>query len=122
MLHTPERTFARCPLLFTVVCAVASRYYTERPELYSIAMHFAMTSAASSLMESKKSVELCQAYLLLSVWSLPSRKYDEDRAWLYLGLAIRMAMDLNLHLPTNIDPVSEQQEREILVSHLSLSF
>jgi hypothetical protein len=84
-------------------------------------MHFAMTSAASSLMESKKSVELCQAYLLLSVWPLPSRKYDEDRAWLYLGLAIRMAMDLNLHLPTNIDTVgeqvSEQQEREILVSY-----
>lgn len=79
-------------------------------------MHFAMTSAASSLMDSKKSVELCQAYLLLSVWPLPSRKYDEDRAWLYLGLAIRMAMDLNLHLPTNVDYAGEQQEREILVS------
>lgn len=114
VLHTPATTFARCPLLFTVVCAVAARYYTERPELYSIAMHFAMTSAASSLMDSKKSVELCQAYLLLSVWPLPSRKYDEDRAWLYLGLAIRMAMDLNLHLPTNVNVVSEQQEREIL--------
>lgn len=67
-------------------------------------------------MDSKKSVELCQAYLLLSVWPLPSRKYDEDRAWLYLGLAIRMAMDLNLHLPTNVDIVGEQQEREVLVS------
>lgn len=114
MLHTPEITFARCPLLFTVVCAVAARYYTDRPELYSIAMHFAMTSAASSLMDSKKSVELCQAYLILSVWPLPSLKYDEDRAWLYLGLAIRMAMDLNLHIPTNADIVSENQEREIL--------
>ncbi|KAG8820410.1 hypothetical protein FRC17_010157 [Serendipita sp. 399] len=114
VLHTPATTFARCPLLFTVVCAVASRYFTERPELYSIAMHFAMTSAASSLMDSKKSVELCQAYLLLSMWPLPSRKYDEDRAWLYLGLAIRMAMDLDLHLPTNVDVTSEQQQREIL--------
>lgn len=92
-------------------------------------MHFAMTSAASSLMDSKKSVELCQAYLILSVWPLPSRKYDEDRAWLYLGLAIRMAMDLNLHMPTNADIVSEHQEREILVSpprpfllHLPLTF
>ncbi|PVG01932.1 hypothetical protein CPB86DRAFT_751962 [Serendipita vermifera] len=114
VLHTPETTFARCPLLFTVVCAVASRYYTERRELYSIAMHFAMGSAASSLMDSKKSVELCQAYLLLSIWPLPSRKYDEDRTWLYLGLAIRMAMDLNLHLPTKVEWLSEQQEREVL--------
>jgi len=82
-------------------------------------MHFAMNSAASSLMDSKKSVELCQAYLLLSIWPLPSRKYDEDRAWLYLGLAIRMAMDLNLHVPTNVDIVGEQQEREVLVSFMS---
>ncbi|KAG8750329.1 hypothetical protein FRC14_000635 [Serendipita sp. 396] len=114
ILHTPATTFARCPLLFTVVCAVASRYFTERPELYSIAMHFAMTSAASSLMDSKKSVELCQAYLLLSMWPLPSKKHDEDRAWLYLGLAIRMAMDLDLHLPTIVEVSSEQQQREIL--------
>lgn len=113
-LHKPATTFARCPLLFTVVCAVASRYHTERPELYSIAMHFAMTSAASSLTDSKKSVELCQAYLLLSLWPLPCRKYDEDRAWIYLGLAIRMAMDLNLHIPVDIEAANEEQEREIL--------
>ena len=79
-------------------------------------MHFAKDSAASSLVDSKKSVELCQAYLLLSMWPLPSRKYDEDRAWLYLGLAIRMAMDLNLHIPVNVKATDEHQEREILVS------
>jgi hypothetical protein len=99
-----------------LVCAVASRYYTERRELYSIAMHFAIGSAASSLTDSKKSVELCQAYLLLAIWPLPARKYDEDRTWLYLGLAIRMAMDLNLHLPTKLEWLSEQQEREVSVT------
>lgn len=52
-------------------------------------MHFAMQSASAALVDSKKSVELCQAFILLSIWSLPSLKHEEDRTWLYLGLAIR---------------------------------
>ena len=114
------------------VCAIASRFYRERPELYSIAMHFAKTSAASTLVEGRKSIELCQAYLLLAVWSSGSTKtFDEDRGWLWLGYAIRyalmedvvaqthrlrisMAMDLNLHLPPRTPPLTETQEREEL--------
>lgn len=74
------------------VCAIASRFYRERPELYSIAMHFAKNSAGSTLVEGHKSTELCQAYLLLAVWSSGSTKtFDEDRGWLWLGYAIRYA-------------------------------
>lgn len=74
------------------VCAIASRFYRERPELYSIAMHFAKASAASTLVEGHKSVELCQAYLLLAIWSSGNtRTFDEDRGWLWLGYAIRYA-------------------------------
>jgi hypothetical protein len=72
-----------------LVCAIASRYHTERPELYSIAMHFARRAAASSLIEAAKSVELCQAYILMSVYSMPSRRWEDAREWLYLGLALR---------------------------------
>jgi hypothetical protein len=108
-IHTPERTFGRCPFLFTVgayqrttflsdyailisvpkVCAIASRYYAPKASIYKYAMHFAKTAAASSLIDGWKSVELCQAYLLLSVYSVPARRWEDDRSWLYLGLAIR---------------------------------
>jgi len=38
----------------------------------------------------------------------------EQRSWLYLGLAIRTATDLNLHIPIKEKPRNEWQAREIL--------
>ncbi|KAF8881560.1 hypothetical protein BD779DRAFT_1545499 [Infundibulicybe gibba] len=105
VLHTPATTFARCPFLLPlVICAISSRYYAEKSEVYPIAMHFAKHSAANALINGWKSVELCQAYILMSIYAVPARRWEDDRSWLYTGLAIRIATDLNLH----------QQEREIL--------
>ncbi|KIJ37500.1 hypothetical protein M422DRAFT_781631 [Sphaerobolus stellatus SS14] len=114
VIHTPQRTFGRCPFLFTVVCAISSRYYAPKSHIYKYAMHFAKTAAASSLIDGFKSVELCQAYLLMSAYSVPARRWEEDRSWLYLGLAIRIATDLNLHQPSSTKPTSEKHERELL--------
>ncbi|TFK71035.1 hypothetical protein BDN72DRAFT_493272 [Pluteus cervinus] len=115
VLHTPANTFARCPFLFTVVCAISSRYYPQKSEIYPIAMHFAKHSAANALIDGWKSVELCQAYILMSVYAVPARRWEEDRSWLYTGLAIRIATDLNLHQASPLSKAtSEKQEREIL--------
>ncbi|CAE6458081.1 unnamed protein product [Rhizoctonia solani] len=113
-IHTPAFVFDRCPFLFTAICAISSRYYTKRPELYSIAMHFAKQSAAMALIDGWKSVELIQAYILMSVYPAPARLWEEDRTGLYLGLAIRMATDLKLHLPGQGKAAGEAHEREIL--------
>ncbi|KAI1793795.1 hypothetical protein LXA43DRAFT_206444 [Ganoderma leucocontextum] len=114
VLHTPASTFARCPFLFTVVCAISSRYYTEKSEIYPIAMHFAKHAAASALLNGWKSVELSQAYILMSLYGVPARRWEEDRNWLYTGLAIRIATDLNLHVVSNVKPKTEKQEREMV--------
>ncbi|THH32747.1 hypothetical protein EUX98_g1452 [Antrodiella citrinella] len=113
VLHTPASTFTRCPFLFTVVCAIASRYY-EKSEIYPIAMHFAKHAAANALITGWKSVELAQAYILLSVFTVPERRWEEHRGWLYIGLAARLATDLNLHQVSPVKPTSERQEREML--------
>ncbi|CCL98870.1 uncharacterized protein FIBRA_00877 [Fibroporia radiculosa] len=113
-IHTVQSTFARCPFLFTVVCAVSSRYYKEKSEIYPIAMHFARRAAADGLLNGWKSVELSQAYILLSTYAVPARRWEEDRSWMYIGLAIRIATDLNLHQVSAIKPKSDQQKREIL--------
>ncbi|KAA1473232.1 hypothetical protein DENSPDRAFT_779779 [Dentipellis sp. KUC8613] len=112
-LHTPASTFSRCPFLFTVVCATALRY-SDKPEVYPIAMHFAKSAAANALIDGWKSVELCQAYILMSIYAVPARRWEEDRSWLYTGLAIRIATDLNLHQPQTRKPQNETQEREML--------
>ncbi|KAF9039281.1 fungal-specific transcription factor domain-containing protein [Panaeolus papilionaceus] len=114
VLHTPASTYQRCPFLFTVICAISSRYYAEKSEIYPIAMHFAKHSAANALIDGWKSVELCQAYILMSIYAVPARRWEEDRSWLYTGLAIRIATDLNLHLVSTVKPQSERQEREIM--------
>ncbi|KAJ7692180.1 hypothetical protein B0H14DRAFT_3046906 [Mycena olivaceomarginata] len=105
VLHTPQKTLFRSPFLFTVVCALASKFCTERPELYPQAMHFAQMAAGTALIGGQKRVDLVQAYLLMATYPVPSRRWDEDRGWIYLGLAIRMATDLNLHLPSTATPM-----------------
>ena len=96
------------------MCAISSRYYTEKSEIYPIAMHFAKHAAASALLNGWKSVELSQAYLLMSLYGVPARRWEEDRNWLYTGLAIRLATDLNLHVVSNVKPRTEKQEREMV--------
>jgi len=52
-------------------------------------MHFARHAAANALTDGWKSVELCQAYILLGTYGVPAKRWEEDRSWLYIGLAIR---------------------------------
>ncbi|KAF8163242.1 fungal-specific transcription factor domain-containing protein [Crassisporium funariophilum] len=108
--HTPERLIWSSPFLFTVVCAVASRYHTSRTGLYQLAMEFARDLAGKALVEGAQSVEICQAYLILAVYPVPKKKWAEDRSWLLMGVAIRMAIELELNDP----PPPECDEREAL--------
>ena len=66
-LHTASSVRKRCPFLFTVVCASSARYYTKKPQLYPLLVHFAKKAAASALIDGWKSVEMCQAYIILGV-------------------------------------------------------
>ncbi len=53
-------------------------------------MRFAKHSAANTLVQDEmKSVELCQAYILMSIYAVPQRSWDRDQSWLYTGLAVR---------------------------------
>lgn len=73
----------------TTVCAVSSRYFFERPGLYKIAMHFAKAAAASTVVDGWKTVETCQAYLILAAYGFPTRRFEEDRGWCYTAIATR---------------------------------
>lgn len=77
-----------------------------------------------------KSVEIVQAYLLLSLWGCGTpERYEQDKTWLLLGMAIRfdlssfavadeltllisiirMAIDLNLHRKTAVHSQDTQE-------------
>jgi len=52
-------------------------------------MHFAKSAASNALKNGWKSVELCQAYILMSIYAKPALHWEDDRSWLFVGLAIR---------------------------------
>lgn len=113
-LYTPQRTLTRSSFMFTVICALASRFYTQRPELHVELMRYAQLAAGTALIGGPKNVELCIGYILLSLYPQPTKRWEDERGWLYLGLAIRIAVDLNLHLPNTAKPQNELHAREQL--------
>lgn len=101
--HTPALVCSRSPFLLTVICAISSKFYEPRPDLHPKLMDLARKLAFSVPEKGYKSVEIVQAYLLLTWWgSGPVERYENDKTWLLLGIAIRMATDLNLHRKTTV--------------------
>ncbi|TFK55165.1 hypothetical protein OE88DRAFT_1006449 [Heliocybe sulcata] len=97
--HTPQSLIHASPFLFTVICTVASRYYDSYPQLYPLLMSFARDAAGKALVDASKTVETCQAYLLLAVYPKPRKRWAEDRSWTLMGVAIRLATELRLNQP-----------------------
>lgn len=121
--HTPSFVFSRSAFLFTCVCTVAAKFYTKRPELHAKCLAIAKKVALDCIGRGYKSVEIVQGFLLLVMWNQPSERWEEDKTWIFSGIAIRMAQDLNLHrksvasLPGNTnrdDPAVIDREKEII--------
>ncbi|KAI9455377.1 hypothetical protein F5148DRAFT_1226132 [Russula earlei] len=113
-IHSAASVMRRCPFLFTVVCALSSRYYKPRPGLYKVAIHFAKAAAASAFIDGWKCVEMCQAYLMLTAYASPTRRFEDHRSGFYSGIATRVALELGLNRDTNVRALDERHERELL--------
>ncbi len=77
-------------------------------------MDLARQEAGSAFLICQKRVEVVQAFYLLSLYPIPARRWEEDRSWIHLGQAIRVAMDMNLHHPNTARPRDELHAREML--------
>lgn len=96
--HTPSLVCSRSPFLLTTICAISSKFYTEKPDLHPRLNELAKKLAFNVPARGYKSVEIVQAYLLLTLWGCGAvERFEQDKTWLLLGMAIRMATDLNLH-------------------------
>lgn len=107
VLHTPNFVRSRSPFLLTVIILIASQFYAPRPELHDKAVEYARRCSNMIVENGWKSIEITQAYLLLSLWGESAPNFEQDKAWLYSGLGIRMATDMNLDrtpVPRGSDP------------------
>jgi hypothetical protein len=72
------------------VCAISARFHNPRPELHNKLTDISKKLAFSVPAAGYKSLEIVQAYLLLSLWGTgPVERYEQDRTWMLLGMAIR---------------------------------
>lgn len=134
--HTPSLVCSRSPFLLTTsklttphmcndlsfaVCAISSKFYTQRPELHQQLAELAQKLAFSVPAKGYKSLEIVQAYLLLTLWGCGAvERYEYDKTWLLLGMAIRFVslhLTDSLHLVTSIiqdgdrpEPTSEDND------------
>ncbi|KAG8863074.1 hypothetical protein FRB96_009254 [Tulasnella sp. 330] len=117
--HTPSLVCSRSPFLLTAICAVSSKFHhTARVEVHQRLNKIARKLAFSVLEQGFKSVEVVQAYIILALWGVgPVERYEQERTWVMLGLAIRVATDLNMHrkIPEVTDevPDAEAQTKEL---------
>ncbi|KAF8597271.1 hypothetical protein BDV93DRAFT_373268 [Ceratobasidium sp. AG-I] len=114
-LHTFDGLRQQSPFLMTVICAVASRFSIDDQALYPTLMSQVRALTAKAVRDGWKSLEDCQAYLLLSLYPLPAVNRTEDRSWYFLGCAISMALDLRLYDQGPARFTDEIEERKQLV-------
>lgn len=105
--HTPSLVCSRSPFLLTTseswcvssgergsnflqVSAISAKFYSPRPELHGKLTELSKKLAFSVPAQGYKSLEIVQAYLLLALWGTgPVERYEQDRTWMLLGMAIR---------------------------------
>ncbi|TFK55329.1 hypothetical protein OE88DRAFT_1642509 [Heliocybe sulcata] len=108
-LHSVTYVRNRCPFLFTVLIMAGCKFF--KAELYKPCQKLAHEFAVRAFAEGWKSVEVVQAFASLTYWKEP----DDNRTWMYIGYACRMAVDLGLNRWVPQPPATEtdfqRQER-----------
>ncbi|KZT70052.1 hypothetical protein DAEQUDRAFT_765076 [Daedalea quercina L-15889] len=110
VLHTPQYVLSKSSLLFTTILYVASREWTHRPKLHELARAHAAGSVKEAVKEGYKTIETCQALVLLSLFPAPHTSSVDSRASMFMGVAVRIAQDLRL----DEQPPADLPERERL--------
>lgn len=52
-------------------------------------MEYGQLAAGTALISGTKNEEMSAAYLLMQLYPVPAKRWDEERSWIYLGVAIR---------------------------------
>lgn len=106
-----------CALLHIIVCAVAARYSEAHEDRLPVLAEFARDLAGQALVNGRKTIEECQAFLILSVYQLPRKHFDEQIHWLCMGLAFTIALELRLNDPPRRDELAAFESQDSDLAH-----
>lgn len=109
MLHTFSYVRQRSPFLLAAILAAAAR--TFNPAIHKDLREHTERLFAQNFIRGESSPEVIQAVLILTYWKQP----DDTRAFINVGLAIRMAIELGWHTltvqPDGINTAHAELER-----------
>lgn len=77
-------------------------------------VEFARDMAGKALVEGRKTIDECQAFLIQSVYQLPRKHFEEQRGWLFMGLAFSLAEELKLNEPPRDDDFADMDSKEMM--------
>jgi hypothetical protein len=110
-LHTLTYVRQKSSFLLSAVLTAASKSF--EPALYPSIHAHAEKLFMEAFQRGDKSAETVQAIMVLTYWKEPS----DTRAWMSVGLAIRMSMDLGWHklgtTLTSPKDLTDTRQREI---------
>jgi hypothetical protein len=97
--HTAERLGQRSPFLLTAICAVAAHFSESHTGKAQQLAELAKRLCFEVPGRGSKTIEIVQAFLILTNWTIasPPQRHEEDKSFLILGLAKSMLGDLGLH-------------------------
>ncbi|GAA5998910.1 fungal specific transcription factor domain-containing protein [Rhodotorula paludigena] len=108
-LHTLDFCRRTSTVLFSAILAVSAKF--SRPDLYPALLANAKQLVGRGIVEARASVGLIQAILALVYWKEPM----DQSAWVRIGIAIRMGLQLHLHAQrTTPLPENEHEARLIM--------
>ncbi|KAJ9478873.1 Zn(2)-C6 fungal-type domain-containing protein [Pseudozyma hubeiensis] len=99
-LHSVAFVRMRSAFLTTVISCMAARF-SDTPQDAKLAStldrHWQEKLLPMILLGGHKSVEISQAFLILTTYSRPTNRLVDDRSWQYLGFAIRTATEVGVN-------------------------
>ncbi|THH09165.1 hypothetical protein EW145_g2214 [Phellinidium pouzarii] len=112
VLHTPERLFWHSHFLFSLICCVATKYSQKYSPMIPLFIEFARDLGGKALVQGRKTIDECQAFLIHSVYQTPRKRFEDQRGWLTMGLAFSLANELQLNKPSPADYFALSQSVE----------
>jgi len=110
-LHSFNFVRGSSSLLLTCICWLASLFDPNASDLtYLLDHHIQKTILPAIYMESYRSVEIAQSFILLAFYHPPAKTLSEDKSWQYIGQAARIGSELGMNRLSRISPDRERQE------------
>ncbi|GAC93554.1 hypothetical protein PHSY_001119 [Pseudozyma hubeiensis SY62] len=110
-LHTFDYVRSCSSLLLSCTCWIAAKYRVEASQIAAdLEMHIRTNLLPTILMEGYRNAEIPQALIILAAYHPQMNTISEDKAWAYLGFAIRIASELDMNSRIAVRPPNRQDD------------